>query len=90
MAEALKDFQFALDAVADQLAVVPYWLTICGLCAICSTLADDVRDRYLLHFLVRRIGSMRVLPRPVCLHLFFILFVGSLKGGPTRLPDCPV
>lgn len=56
MAEAVKDLQHVLDLVADQLMTVPYWLTISGLCAICSTLADDVRDRYLLHFWVRCAG----------------------------------
>jgi hypothetical protein len=53
MEEMLSDIGLSLDAVAKYAEEVPYWAVIAGLCVVCSTVADDVRDRYLLHFWVR-------------------------------------
>jgi hypothetical protein len=54
MEEIIHNIGQFLDTIASYADQVPYWAVIASLCAVCSTIADDIRDRYLLHFWVRK------------------------------------
>ena len=41
-----------LDQAGDALGGIPQWALLFGHCAFCATLADDLKDRYLLHYWV--------------------------------------
>lgn len=53
MTELAADVGTVLDLFGNHIASVPYMLQVAGLCTVCATIADDVREKYLLHFLVR-------------------------------------
>ena len=51
--ELVADLRHALDVVGESVADIPYLVRVVGLCIVCATIADDIRDKYLLHFWVR-------------------------------------
>lgn len=55
--ELVDDLRHVLDVVGESVADIPYLVRVVGLCIICATIADDIRDKYLLHFWVRHIAS---------------------------------
>lgn len=52
MTDLVTDLRSVLDIVSENIASTPYLVRVVGLCLVCATIADDIRDKYLLHFWV--------------------------------------